>query len=200
VFGLPAVLPVRLCALAPLAVGTYAPALVAVGYWCRATVRWMSKRLVVTMVDDIDGTSAVSSHTVGLDDRRVRIDLSAANLVRLRALLAPHLGLAPSASRRGRAVGDPSEAAATSVHRLELDGRRVQVALQGPDVARLRVGLAPFLDAGRPASVPVRHERSAVSLADMARAYGIPIRGRALPRELLEAWRAQLIGSPDPRG
>ncbi|MBW0254477.1 Lsr2 family protein [Cellulomonas sp. PS-H5] len=61
----------------------------------------MSKRLLVSVVDDLDGTPAGSSHVLGLDDQRVRLDLSAANLTRLRTALAPFVD-SDSTPDRGR--------------------------------------------------------------------------------------------------
>jgi hypothetical protein len=45
---------------------------------------------MVTVADDLDGAPPASTHTVGLEDRLVRVDLSAASWARLRGLV--HLG------------------------------------------------------------------------------------------------------------
>lgn len=60
----------------------------------------MVKRRVVQLVDDVDGSAAVSSHVLSLDGVAVRLDLSPGNAGALRAALEPWL----AAGRRVDAV------------------------------------------------------------------------------------------------
>jgi hypothetical protein len=50
----------------------------------------MARRIVVTDVDDVDGSTAAETVTFGLDGVDYEIDLSARNAKRLRAALEPY--------------------------------------------------------------------------------------------------------------
>lgn len=67
----------------------------------------MAKQTRITLVDDLDGSAAEAQIEFSLDGRAYEIDLSAANLTRLRDTLAPYV----SAARRvggGRRGGSGS--------------------------------------------------------------------------------------------
>ncbi|EPH03281.1 hypothetical protein HMPREF1531_01340 [Propionibacterium sp. oral taxon 192 str. F0372] len=69
----------------------------------------MAERVVVTYVDDLDGSDASEKVQFSLDGVSYEIDLSEANAVELREALAPYIGvarrLAGSARRRMRRSG-----------------------------------------------------------------------------------------------
>lgn len=67
------------------------------------------ERVLVTLIDDLDGTSAAQETiTFGLDDKLYEIDLSSENAARLREALRPWVKVArPSSARIGKA--DSSE-------------------------------------------------------------------------------------------
>ncbi|MFI7543786.1 histone-like nucleoid-structuring protein Lsr2 [Actinoplanes sp. NPDC049599] len=56
----------------------------------------MATRITRTVIDDLDGDDAAGTYRFALEDTIFEIDLSAANLARLRAALAPFM----SAGRR----------------------------------------------------------------------------------------------------
>lgn len=63
----------------------------------------MSKKTIVTLVDDLDGTDAAETIAFAVDGAAYEIDLSADNAAALRAALEPYVkaGRRTSASRRG---------------------------------------------------------------------------------------------------
>lgn len=66
----------------------------------------MAKQTTVTMIDDIDGTEADEQVEFSVDGRTYEIDLSAANVTRLRELLAPFVSAGRRTSgRRGTSGG-----------------------------------------------------------------------------------------------
>lgn len=66
----------------------------------------MAKQIVVTFVDDLDGTEASGTVKFGLDGTEYEIDLSAANEDKLRQALAPFLVKArPVKGARGVKAG-----------------------------------------------------------------------------------------------
>ncbi|MHA6794041.1 histone-like nucleoid-structuring protein Lsr2 [Pseudonocardia bannensis] len=73
----------------------------------------MAKQTTVTLVDDLDGTEADEQIEFSVDGRSYEIDLSAANVSKLRDALAPFI----SAARRtgGRRGGGSSPAPARPV-------------------------------------------------------------------------------------
>lgn len=87
--------------------------------------------MLVSVVDDLDGTPAASSHVLALDDQRVRLDLSAENLMRLRAALAPFLGSnGPSRVRPPRASDPPHLAELAWLHGAPRHGRLPRAVLE----------------------------------------------------------------------
>jgi hypothetical protein len=64
----------------------------------------MAQQMTVRFVDDLDGSEASGTVDFGLDGRRYEIDLSEANVARLREALAPFVGAARTAGGR-RAAG-----------------------------------------------------------------------------------------------
>lgn len=63
----------------------------------------MAQRQIVTLIDDIDGSEAVTSHTLTLDGVTVKIDLSQDNSAALQETLRPYLQAGSRTS--GRATG-----------------------------------------------------------------------------------------------
>jgi hypothetical protein len=63
----------------------------------------MAQQATIRFVDDLDGSEASGSFDFSLDGRSYQIDLSEENAARLREALAPYLGAARKAGRRGRA-------------------------------------------------------------------------------------------------
>ena len=63
----------------------------------------MSKKTIVTLVDDLDGTDAAETIAFAVDGAAYEIDLSADNAAALRAAFEPYVKAArrSSASRRG---------------------------------------------------------------------------------------------------
>ena len=51
----------------------------------------MATRITRTVIDDVDGTDAAGTYRFALEDTTFEIDLSEANLARLRAALAPFM-------------------------------------------------------------------------------------------------------------
>lgn len=51
----------------------------------------VGRRVLLTLVDDLDGSGATRTHTVRLDDHTVQIDLSDAHSQVLQEVLAPYL-------------------------------------------------------------------------------------------------------------
>ncbi len=66
----------------------------------------MAKQTTVTLVDDLDGTAADESVEFSLDGRAYEIDLSTANVGKLRDTLAPYVSSARRlGSRRSSGTG-----------------------------------------------------------------------------------------------
>ena len=63
----------------------------------------MSKKTIVTLVDDLDGTDAAETITFAFDGAAYEIDLSADNAAAMRAALEPYVKAArrTSSGRRG---------------------------------------------------------------------------------------------------
>lgn len=68
----------------------------------------MAKKTTVTLVDDLDGSQAEEQVMFAVDGRTYEIDLSAANVARLRDALAPFIS---AARRTGARRGSASTAA-----------------------------------------------------------------------------------------
>lgn len=64
--------------------------------------RQMTRRTVLRLVDDLDGSEAQETVTFGLDGRSYRLDLSEVNAARLRATFFPYLQRARRLSRNGQ--------------------------------------------------------------------------------------------------
>ncbi|MGP4029717.1 histone-like nucleoid-structuring protein Lsr2 [Actinomadura sp. 3N407] len=63
----------------------------------------MARQVLITKIDDIDGTPAGESVRFGLDGRSYEIDLSEANKDTLRGIYAPYIAKARKVgARRGR--------------------------------------------------------------------------------------------------
>ena len=66
----------------------------------------MAQKVQVTLVDDLDGSSAADETvSFSLDGNAYEIDLTAANAAKLRDALAPYVGSARKAGRQARAAG-----------------------------------------------------------------------------------------------
>ncbi|HEY2206292.1 MAG TPA: Lsr2 family protein [Pseudonocardia sp.] len=74
----------------------------------------MAQKVVVSLVDDLDGGKAVETVQFSLDGKNYEIDLSEKHAKALRDALATYVGAArrPSGGRRGRAASSPSRPAA----------------------------------------------------------------------------------------
>ena len=65
----------------------------------------MAKKTTVMLVDDLDGSQAEEQVSFAVDGRSYEIDLSAANVARLRDALAPYISAARrTGGRRGTAA------------------------------------------------------------------------------------------------
>ncbi len=64
----------------------------------------MAKQTTVTLVDDLDGSTAEEQVEFTMDGRSYEIDLSAANSARLREALAPFVSAARRTSGRRRST------------------------------------------------------------------------------------------------
>jgi hypothetical protein len=62
----------------------------------------MAKKVQVTLVDDIDQSTAAETVSFGLDGAAYEIDLSKSNAKRLREALSAYVGSARRVSRNGR--------------------------------------------------------------------------------------------------
>jgi hypothetical protein len=60
----------------------------------------MARSTSIALVDDLDGTPAVVTHVLALDDRAVVVDLSAENARRLREAVEPFLAAGRTPTRR----------------------------------------------------------------------------------------------------
>ncbi len=107
----------------------------------------MAQKVVVELIDDLDGGKAEETVTFGLDGRSYNIDLSGRNAKALRKALAPFLGSA-------RKVGAPKQARA---------GARKATVRSGPNTQEVREWARsqgmPVADRGRiPADVTAQFE------------------------------------------
>ncbi|RXZ42262.1 histone-like nucleoid-structuring protein Lsr2, partial [Agromyces binzhouensis] len=64
----------------------------------------MAKRVVETLIDDLDGSDADRTLSFALDGDQYSIDLSSANIDKLEAALAPYIGAARKTAARGGAT------------------------------------------------------------------------------------------------
>jgi hypothetical protein len=64
----------------------------------------MAQQVLVSMVDDLDGSEAHGTVRFGLDGKPLEIDLSAANAARLRDVLAPYIAAGAKVGRAGTRV------------------------------------------------------------------------------------------------
>jgi Lsr2 len=64
----------------------------------------MAQQVLVSMVDDLDGSEAHGTVQFGLDGKPLEIDLSAANAARLRNVLAPFIAAGCKVGRAGTRV------------------------------------------------------------------------------------------------
>lgn len=74
----------------------------------------MAQKVLVSLVDDIDGSEADETVEFGLDGISYQIDLSSENAEELRDALAQYVEHARRAGGRKRAVGRPSAKAAVA--------------------------------------------------------------------------------------
>lgn len=65
----------------------------------------MAKRRIVTLVDDVDQTTADETVPFGLDNVEYSIDLSSSNAARLRGALQPWIGAGRRTGGRRRRSG-----------------------------------------------------------------------------------------------
>lgn len=72
----------------------------------------MAQRVIMTLVDDLDGTEATETVRFGLENASFEIDLNEANAAQLRELLAPYKA---SARRVGGRVNKAPAASASGV-------------------------------------------------------------------------------------
>lgn len=63
----------------------------------------MAQRVVIEIIDDLDGTEAEETVTFGLDGRDYEIDLTTENAERLRGLLSEFISVARNVKKSGRA-------------------------------------------------------------------------------------------------
>ncbi|GAA2039188.1 Lsr2 family protein [Agromyces tropicus] len=77
----------------------------------------MAKRVVETLIDDLDGSDADRTVSFALDGDQYSIDLSGENIDKLEAALAPYIGAARKTASRGgggrrrsSAAGDTKDA------------------------------------------------------------------------------------------
>ncbi|WP_400993432.1 Lsr2 family protein [Agromyces sp. GXQ0307] len=61
----------------------------------------MAKRVVETLIDDLDGSDADRTVSFAFDGDQYSIDLSAANIDKLESALAPYIGAARKTAARG---------------------------------------------------------------------------------------------------
>ncbi|WP_438856320.1 histone-like nucleoid-structuring protein Lsr2 [Agromyces sp. M3QZ16-3] len=64
----------------------------------------MAKRVVETLIDDLDGSDADRTLSFAFDGDQYSIDLSSANVDKLEAALAPYIGAARKTAGRGGAA------------------------------------------------------------------------------------------------
>jgi Lsr2 len=72
----------------------------------------MAKKVQVTLVDDIDSSTAAETVSFGLDGAAYEIDLSKSNAKKLREALSVYVGSARRVSRSGRPAARSSRSTA----------------------------------------------------------------------------------------
>ena len=102
----------------------------------------MAERVVVTLVDDLDGSAADEKVQFALDGVSYEIDLSEANAVELREALAPYIGVARrtagAAKRRTtRRQADKSGPSATEIRAWAMENG-LEVSSRGRVPSSLR--------------------------------------------------------------
>lgn len=70
----------------------------------------MAKQTTVTLIDDLDGSQADEQVEFAVDGRSYEIDLSAANVTRLREALAPFISAARRTGGRRTSAAAPAAA------------------------------------------------------------------------------------------
>jgi hypothetical protein len=87
----------------------------------------VATRITRTVIDDLDGDDAAGTYRFALEDTTFEIDLSAANLARLRAALAPFMSagrrLPKNQSMRGAARSTASSDAVKRMRRWWADNQ-----------------------------------------------------------------------------
>ncbi|WP_212992217.1 histone-like nucleoid-structuring protein Lsr2 [Actinoplanes auranticolor] len=80
----------------------------------------MATRITRTVIDDVDGTDAAGTYRFALEDTAFEIDLSEANLARLRDALAPFIAAGRRLPKNPtvRGAARPNPAASESVKRM----------------------------------------------------------------------------------
>ena len=95
----------------------------------------MAQRVVVSLVDDLDGGQAEETVEFGLDGKSYEIDLSGANAAKLRATVADYVAAARRPSGRRRARAGVSVAARPVVDREQNQAIREWARGQGRNVS-----------------------------------------------------------------
>jgi len=109
----------------------------------------VSKKTIVTLVDDLDGTDAAETIAFAVDGAGYEIDLSADNAAALRAAFAPYVkaGRRTSASRRG---GRSSSASSGGASPKEIRAWAADNGVEVPARGRIPAGVhEQFLAARR---------------------------------------------------
>jgi len=94
----------------------------------------VAKQTTVTLVDDIDGTEADEQVEFAVDGRSYEIDLSSANVARLRDALGPFISAARRTSGR-RSSGGAAAAARPSTDREQNQAIREWAQQQGMKIS-----------------------------------------------------------------
>jgi len=81
----------------------------------------MAKQTTITLVDDLDGTDADEQVEFSVDGRSYEIDLSSANVERLRSVLAPFVSAGRrTGAKRAAASAGPSRSASDREQNLAI--------------------------------------------------------------------------------
>ncbi|WP_401001134.1 Lsr2 family protein [Agromyces sp. GXQ0307] len=91
----------------------------------------MSKKTVITLIDDIDGTEAAETITFTVDGASYEIDLSADNAAKFRAVLEPYTAAARRSARRSTRRGVSSDGATSKEIRAWAAETGVEVPARG---------------------------------------------------------------------
>lgn len=94
----------------------------------------MAKQTTVTLVDDLDGSEAEEQIEFAVDGRSYEIDLSAANVARLRDALSPFVSAARRTGGR-RASGGNAPVARPSTDREQNQAIREWAQAQGMKIS-----------------------------------------------------------------